>query len=309
MARMTLMLEAHCIEVLQSCQTLSAAERLLGLSDHELGAVRNRAVERGLARRQHAQLTKGGLDEKSFLRGQSFVTVLSDLLRGCVLEVTQDRTQESAELALQSIPLESRAQVEAMAMDMHKPFQHAVEKLLPQAAIVHDRYHIKSHLNDAVNKVRRAEHKELCSQGDKSLSGTRYIFLKNPGRLTETQSLTFEQLASMQLKVTRAWGLKELFDNLYSYRSEGWALNFFDKWFYRATHSRLPSMVKVAWMLKRHVGNIVTYAKHQITNAVAEGLNSKIQILKSAARGFRSFHNYRIAILFHCGNLDMLPSF
>lgn len=53
---------------------------------------------------------------------------------------------------------------------------------------------------------------------------------------------------------------------------------------------------------------MVTYVKHRITNAVAEGLNSKIQALKSAARGFRTFANYRIAILFHCGSLDMLPA-
>jgi transposase len=57
----------------------------------------------------------------------------------------------------------------------------------------------------------------------------------------------------------------------------------------------------------RHLDNILTYLKHRITNAVAEGLNSKIQQVKSAARGFRKFENYRIAILFFCGKLDMYP--
>jgi len=52
---------------------------------------------------------------------------------------------------------------------------------------------------------------------------------------------------------------------------------------------------------------LLSYAVHRVTNAVTEGFNSKIQMIKSAARGFRSFANYRIAILFHCGKLDLYP--
>lgn len=308
MARMTTQFEAHCISVLLACQTVTAAQRLLGLSDDEVMGVRQRAVKRGLARRELSPLRRGGLDEKSFLGGQSFVTVLSDLDGGCVLEVTRDRTQAAAEEALSVIPKEARGGVEAMALDMHQPFVNAVQATLPTADIVHDRFHIKKHLNDAVNKVRRAEHKERLSTGDKRLSGTRYLFLRNPQDLSEAERLSFDELCQMQLRVTRAWGLKELFDDLYTYRSEAWARRFFQKWFFRATHSQLAPVAKVAWMLKDRLAHVVSYVKHRITNAVAEGLNSKIQALKSQARGFRNFENYRTAILFHCGALNLLPN-
>jgi transposase len=66
-------------------------------------------------------------------------------------------------------------------------------------------------------------------------------------------------------------------------------------------------MIAVAHILKRHLENLLTYLKHRITNAVTEGLNSKIQSLKSAARGFRNFQNYRTRILFFCGKLDLYP--
>lgn len=308
LSRMSRMFEARCIEVLQGCQTVTAAQRLLGLSESEVMRVRRRAVERGLLRRDLTEFVRGGLDEKSFLRGQSFVTVLSDLDRGCVVEVVQDRTQASAEQALSVIPEGKRGQVKAMAMDMHQPFVAAVGTMLKYADIVHDRFHIKKHLNDAVNKVRREEHKERSAEGDKSLSGKRYLFLRNPRDWSDSEALSFEQLCQMQLRVTRAWWLKELFEDLYTYRSEAWARRFFHKWFFRATHNHLAPIAKVAWMIKERFENVVTYIKHGITNAVAEGLNSKIQVLKSAARGFRNFANYRIAILFHCGALDMLPS-
>ena len=60
-------------------------------------------------------------------------------------------------------------------------------------------------------------------------------------------------------------------------------------------------------MIKRHIENILTYLRHRITNAAAEALNSRINQIKSAARSFRNFENYRTAILFHCGKLDMYP--
>ena len=74
--------------------------------------------------------------------------------------------------------------------------------------------------------------------------------------------------------------LSELLHLRAPWRIEGWELE-------------LPPLAKPAWRVKRHFEDVVTYIKHQLTNAVAEGLNSKIQALKSAARGFRNFQNYR----------------
>ena len=66
-------------------------------------------------------------------------------------------------------------------------------------------------------------------------------------------------------------------------------------------------MVKVAKMLPRHFANIITYLRHPLTNAVSEGLNSKIQASKANARGFRSYLHYRTRILFFCAKLDLYP--
>jgi len=65
--------------------------------------------------------------------------------------------------------------------------------------------------------------------------------------------------------------------------------------------------VKVAKMLERHLDGLMNYFKHRITDAVSEGINSKIQAIKASARGFRSFENYRYRILFCCGKLDLSP--
>jgi transposase len=178
---------------------------------------------------------------------------------------------------------------------------------VPQAALVHDKFHVAKHLNEAVDQVRRQEHKQLLAQGDETLKGTRQLWLFNPMHLNPEQATTFKQLIYSGLKVARAWAIKELFSKLWEYVYEGSARRFFKQWFGWASRSRLKPMVKVARMIKSHLENILTYLRHPITNAVTEGLNSKIQAIKSNARGFRSFKNYRIRILFFCGKLALHP--
>ena len=112
---------------------------------------------------------------------------------------------------------------------------------------------------------------------------------------------------SMHLNVGKAWSIKESFDHFWDYNSEAWANKFFNRWFFWATHSKLEPIIKVAYMLKNHFKGIITYIKHKITNSVAEGINSKIQAIKTSARGFRNFENFRYAILFHCGGLEINP--
>ena len=59
--------------------------------------------------------------------------------------------------------------------------------------------------------------------------------------------------------------------------------------------------------VERHLPEILSYFRYRITNATSEGFNSRIQSIKSAARGFRDFQNYRTRILFYCGKLNFKP--
>ena len=95
--------------------------------------------------------------------------------------------------------------------------------------------------------------------------------------------------------------------DLWEYTYVGAARTFFRRWYFWATHSRLPPMIEKARMLKTHLANVLTYLKHRITNATAEGLNSKIQWIRYTARGFRNRENFKTAIYFHCGKLDLYP--
>jgi transposase len=305
--RFTVLFERFAVEVLLASATISQACDLLGLSWDTAQEIMRRAVERGLERRQLEALKHLGMDEKSFKRGQSYVTLLTDLDQSRVLDVVEERTTEAADQLWETLSPEQKQTVEAVAVDMWEPFIRTIEKQVPNADIVHDKFHVSKYLGEAVDKVRRQEHKELMAQGDETLKGTRQLWLYNPQNFSSEQVEEFSALKDLQLKVARAWAAKELFSKFWEYQEEGWARRFFKDWFGWVSRSQLKPVVEVAQMLKRHLDNLLTYLKHHITNAVTEGLNSKIQSLKSAARGFRNFRNYRIRILFFCGKLNLYP--
>jgi transposase len=305
--RFTLLFERFAIDVLLSASSQTKAATLLSLSWDEVHHIQERAVQRGLSRRNLDELHYIGIDEKSFLKGQSYVSIMYDLDSSRVLDLIKDRTEISAKTLLKILPEENRLKIKAVAVDMWKPFLAAISDVLPSADIVHDKYHVVSYLNKAVDDVRRGENKALQHGGVDSLKGTRFTWLRNQNNWTEKDKKTFKSLQADGLKVGRAWSMKEVFIGIWNYSYEKVARTFFAKGYYWATHSRLKPIIKVAKMIKNPLDHILTYLHHPITNAKAERINSKIQAIKSAARGFRNFNNYRMAILFHCGKLAMHP--
>jgi len=306
-SRFTLLFERFAIDVLLSAKSITDAVKILRLSWFQIHEIQARAVKRGLARRDKETIKHAGIDEKNFLKGHSYASILTDLDQGRVLEVVPERTEEAARSLLKSLSGTQMAKVEAIAMDMWPAFMSACGSMVPNAEIVHDKYHIASYLGKAVDLVRRKENRALVKNGDDTLKNTKYLWLANPASWDKETKKTFRNLALDELKVGRAWSIKESFRHFWNFQYQGAAKNFFRGWYFWATHSKLKPVIEAAKTIKRHLQGILAYLKYQITNAVTEGLNSKIQSIKSNARGFKNFQNYRIAILFNCGKLDLHP--
>ena len=304
-SRFTLLFEAFAIEVLQACRNVKAAAAILGLSWDSLQTIMNRAVERGLERREATPIPHLGIDEKSFGRGHDYITVLTDLDGSRVLDVVQDRTQVAAEAVLQTLSPEQRHQVRAVAADMLPAYANAVAKQTPNAELVHDKFHVAKYLGEAVDQVRRAENKDLQAEDDDRLKGTRQFWLFNKSNLSWKQRRRFAAIRCNGLKTARAWAIKEEFRWFWRHVYSTSAEEFFNRWYAWGARCRLKPVVKVAKMLKRHLPNLLSYFLYRITNTTSEGFNSVIQALKYAARGFRSFTNYRTRILFFCGKLNL----
>lgn len=306
-SKFTLEFEARSVELLLAARSQSQAAGFLRLGWRQVHEIQERAVARGLERRSTEQIERVGLDEKSFGRGHHYGTILTDLDQRRVLEVVEHREQASAERALESLPAAQREQLTVVAMDMWPAFMNAAATRAPNANIVHDRFHVMKHLNEAVDKVRKREHAELSKESLDWLSGRKYLFLRSPKDWKHEEKICFRELRQKDLKVTKAWGLRESFQHFWTFTTRVGARAFFDRWEAQALAVKLQPVTAVTTMLAKHLPGLLSYAVHRVTNAVTEGFNSKIQMIKSAARGFRSFANYRIAILFHCGKLDLYP--
>jgi transposase len=141
-------------------------------------------------------------------------------------------------------------------------------------------------LNEAVDQVRRREHHQLKKQGDDRLTGSRQLWLYNPANLSDQRYEAFQELLKENLKTGRAWLHKENFSGFWEQQGCWAAEGYFKRWYASAIRSRLEPIKKAARTLKAHLPGLLNYFLHPITNAVTEGLNSKIQQLKACARGF-----------------------
>lgn len=309
-ARFTLLFEAFALQVLQET-SIQAARRILGISWDEAWYLMHRAVKRGLARKEPRVIPYLGVDEKSAGPGQTnYVTVICDLVGGTVEEVTEGREKRSLLDYLEALTEEQRQAISAVAMDMCDAYIYAVRDGLPdgESKIVFDRFHIMKHMGEAVDAVRRQEHRALSAQGDTSLTGTRYLWLYASENVPSRYWEDYYALRHSDLKTARAWGIKENLRRLWDYKTLRWGEPFWKRWFFWATHSRLEPVKKAAWTFKNHLYGILNYFAHPITNAMSEGINSKIETLWKSACGYRNKQRFRTAILFHLGGLDMLPS-
>lgn len=305
-SRFTVMFEAFAVRVIDACRSLTQAAALLDLHWDGVQRIVNRAVERGRLRRSTEGLVAVGLDEKSFGKGQDYVSLMTDLKGQRVLEIVPGRDTASAVSLWEKLPEAQRQKIVAAAMDMGANFAAATRSAAPQADIVHDKFHISKMLNEAVNKVRREEHRKLLQRGDDSLTGTKFLWLQ--GAAVEGEhALSFAELCARNLKTARAWAHKETFTEFWTQLDAGRGLAFFEDWFRTVRRSKLEPLKKVALTLKEHLRGLLNYFTHPITNALTEGFNSKIQAIKADARGFRRFENYRARILFFCGKLDLMP--
>lgn len=302
--RHTYLFEHAVIDLLKASKNQTKTAKLMRCGFNVVNRIMHLSVKRGMARRDYSSLTFDHLsiDEKSFRKGHHYITVLSHPASGCVLDVEEDRTKEACKKLLSnSLTTEQLNKVTAISMDMWKAFMKTAQEILPNAAIVHDRFHLVKYLNEAIDKVRRREVKQ-----HQDLKNSRYALLKNPENLTDRQRIHFQAIKDANYEVSKAWQVRENFKDLFS-KGKLLATLSFLQWANDATKRKIKEVDKVVEMFKNHLSGVVNALLINLTNAMAERLNGKIQELKTVGRGYRTFANFRSAILFFNGGLNLYP--
>jgi transposase len=271
-------------------------------------------VEWGLEHRQLREVASIGVDEIHWGRGQradNFLTVVYQIDAHCrrLLWVGRRRSQTTLRRGLKALGPEVVKELRFVCSDMWQPYLQVIAAQAGQALHVLDRFHITSHLNQAVDQVRRTESTRLRSKSKEAgqrLKHMRWPLLRRASRVRGRARQKLNALLASKLATARAWELKETFSHFWHYRSVIWAGAFLDYWCYRAMRSRLEPMKKVARMLRTHESLILNWfrAKGEISSGAVEGLNNKIRVVTRRSYGFRTYKAMEIA-LYH--NLGRLP--
>jgi transposase len=189
---------------------------------------------------------------------------------------------------------------------MWRPYLKVIAKKAGQAIHVLDRFHVMSHMNKAIDKVRAQEARALKAKGHKPiLTRSRWLLLKRPENLTEKQEARLAELVRHNLRSVRSYLLREDFQGFWDYVSPHWAGSFLDRWCTRALRSRISPMKQVARMLRKHRELLLNWfrAKGQISAGTVEGLNLKVKLTTRKAFGFRTFRAIEIALYHTLGAL------
>lgn len=309
--RFTRLFERFAIAVLLEC-SIAGACKLLDISWAEADRIKQRAVKRGLARKVPEVMPHLCVDEKGMGHGHDYLTIVAEVKadQTTVQYVGEERRQASLDPFWKSLTAAQLTGVEAVAMDMWDPFIQSTLAHVPDAAekIVHDPFHLVKYMNEAVNEVRKDEHRRLQTEGNDILTNTRQLWLYGMENVPAAQARRFAAVKNLNLQTARAWGIKEVFRSFWLCEAVPEAESYFRKWYGWAIRSQLEPVKKVARMCKTHLKNILTFFTHRLTNGPLEGLNNKIQGLIKKAYGYRNKERFKTDIFFHLGGLDLYPA-
>jgi transposase len=225
-----------------------------------------------------------------------------------LLWVGRRRTQATLRQGLQSLGPQVVQGLRFVCSDMWQAYLKVVAAEVSQVLHVLDRFHITSHMNQAVDQVRRAESTRLRNQGKvaaQRLKNMRWSLLRRGSRVRGRAREKLHALLASKLATARAWELKETFSHFWTYKSPLWAQAFLQYWTERALRSRLEPMKKVARMLRAHEELLLNWfrAKGEVSSGAVEGLNNKIRVVTRRSYGFRTYEAMEIALYHTLGRL------
>ena len=298
----TLLFEAFVMQLAKVMPVLAIA-RLVGEHDTLIWRMVNHYVDLARSKADHSHVTQIGVDETAARRGHDYLSLFVDMQRRKVLFVADGKDAATVEAFAEDLRTHQGdpQAVTEVSIDMSPAFIKGVTAQLPWASITFDKFHVIKLINKAVDEVRRLERKL-----HPELAGSRYLWLKNPDKLTTHQRIALAalDLPRTHLKTAKAYQFRLAFQEFYPQPPED-AKKYLDKWFFWATHSRIQPIIDVARTIRAHQPGILRWFTSQINNGILEGINSLVQAAKAKARGYRSNRNFASIIYLIAGKLDL----
>ncbi len=287
--------------------TQKAASEILGMPSSTLSELLHRIITKTRDGHKIRGLVTLGADEISFCKGRKFVTIIYDLDRSKVLWVGQGKGRQTIDRFFDNeLSDYQKSRIRWASCDMSLAYTEAIKHHCPNATLVIDRFHVVKALNEAVDAVRKEQWRELDPEGRKSIKGLRWLLAMHSSNRTKGNTRFLHDLRKGNRRIHRAWVLKDEFEHIWTYKNKACAAKFLKKWITTALRTRIPSLKTFALTMRKHFDNITAFTDRNLTNAVGEGLNRVIKIVKNRASGYRNLDCFADMIFLTVGDLDIL---
>ena len=283
---------------LRKMMTTKDTSRYLGVSEHMIRDIDKAYLNRKFAKPRLRDLKHIAIDEFSVAKGHQYFTVVLDLKSGAIVFAGEGKGEDALKPFWRRLR-GSKAKIRAAATDMSSAYYAAVQKNLPNAIHVFDRFHIVKLMNDKLTVLRRQLHREAEDLLGKSvLKGTRWLLLKNPENLDEDRNehQRLQDALELNASLSTAYYLKEDLRQIWEQTGKRAAGKFLTDWCARARASGISVLITMAKTLQRHRRGILNWYNCRISTGPLEGTNNKIKTLKRQAYGFRDREYFKLKL-------------
>jgi transposase len=290
------------------CQmmTQKAAATMLKIPKSTLSDMLHRTITRIREGHRIRGLKTIGIDEFAYCKGRKYATVVYDIDRACVVWVGKGKGRETIDVFFNEMLSDyQKDKIQWATCDMSQAYIGAIETHCPNAKLVLDRFHIVKKLNEAVDQVRKEQWREASVNERKALKGLRWLLFRHSSTRSKRQTRILNQLRKGNRRIHRAWILKDEFEQFWDYKAPWAAERFLKRWTTTALKSRLEPIRDFVKTVREHWHRVIPFIESRITNAISEGLNRIIKIVKNRASGFRTLQAFTDMIFLAVGDVDL----
>lgn len=301
-SRFTLLFEGYAMLILADMPILKAS-KILRCNEKSLTRILRHWVKKAVDEDKLGDVSSLAIDETSFKRGQSYVTVVIDAEKRRVIDVEEGRGEQ--QVVDFSYKLEEKGgscdKISFVSSDLSSSYRSGIQFCFPQAKHTVDKFHVKKLLLDAMDEVRRSEQQSLRLKNKIN----RKLLMIPERKQSESQREKVEKLSKEYPKTGRAFRMVQGIDTVYASDNIEMAeerLNQLYRWMRK---SRLEPMKKTATTLRNYSVEILNIFRSRVTNAICEGINSMIQAAKRKARGYHTFEGFSSMIYLIASKLQL----
>lgn len=288
----------YCEWIYAFCKRMTGIDvsRIFGISKHTVYRLDKEGIKEELSKQEPVKPDRLSIDEISRKKGHKYATIISSPDEKKVLEVIKGRRSVDITPFFKEKGAKWCNSITAVSMDAWLGFRKTAKKYCTEAIICFDHFHLAQHFSKAIDKLRVQESKRVDKDEKNIYKGTRWLLLKRPENLSERQQETLDDLLKVNIKLYKAYLLRDEFRQIFHGPSAHSRLVRLTIWIKKARSVKISQITDFVKKIERWEPYIRNSLRTNYSNSFAEGINTKIRVIQRMAYGYKDFEYLRLKI-------------